>query len=391
MVSELEKITRKRRKELDQVDSQARQDITAAYDKVITGITTDLRMLEQDIADARANGEDVNPDWLRRQFRYQRLIQQASTEFDRFSGEAVQHLEAARFKSVSGGAMLAYETLGSVGVSRDLFAGNINTQAFERLVSSLGFEPLQEIFDSFGDKESKLIQDGLVKGIGSGKGVAAITNDILKSFDQAFGARRIATIVRTESMRAYNASLAEQYAKVDHLIAGYRWVAALQQRTCLACLGRHGKIYKTYQRTQHVNCRCILSPVAPDSEVEYPSADTFIRGLPETKQRKMFPTPDAWIAFRDKKVGLNDFAGVRKDKKWGDSVQVKSWKSVAEKKGLPLVTDEGQMLGELDALGASNTLPSQRAKVSQAIYDKYDAKPIEQRKTKDGPFQTFQR
>ena len=47
----------------------------------------------------------------------------------------------------------------------------------------------------------------------------------------------------------------------DDIIKGYRWIAAMDEGTCLECLLRDGKQAKTKTDKEHEGCRCVEVPV----------------------------------------------------------------------------------------------------------------------------------
>jgi SPP1 gp7 family putative phage head morphogenesis protein len=70
------------------------------------------------------------------------------------------------------------------------------------------------------------------------------------------------TIARTETLAAGNAAAKERYTAAG--VETVEWVAALDDRVCPECEGKHGNVYPLDQSPDlpvHPNCRCTLVPV----------------------------------------------------------------------------------------------------------------------------------
>ncbi len=97
------------------------------------GIERDLATIEGRITAARAAGETVNPDWLRRQAWYRQTQASIDVQMQRFTAQAAQTVTTARR-----GAIQIARTMGNdFRVAIDTpFAGRVNAGAFERWVSA---------------------------------------------------------------------------------------------------------------------------------------------------------------------------------------------------------------------------------------------------------------
>lgn len=313
------------------------------YSRTIRSLDTDIMLITQRIDQAQLSGETVNPDWLRRESRYQRLLVDAEREFARFADDGLRVIESGQIRAVRGGAAQAWELMDASGIDVS-FGGRVNTIAVENALSATTSAPLRRSLLQYGTDGSQKITDTLLDGISRGRGPRSIIRDIRRGLNSPYNKARLESLVRTEMMRASNFALEEQYKQMDHLISGYRWSAAKSIRTCLACLSMDGRIFKTYQHTQHVNCRCICTPVPRGSTYQYQTGQQWLREQPGSVQQKMFPTADAFLAFSNKKVTLRDFEGRSRSPVWGTSVRQRSWRDVAERKGLPYETDAGKAL-----------------------------------------------
>lgn len=68
-----------------------------------------------------------------------------------------------------------------------------------------------------------------------------------------------------------NAASVALYKENPHLVAGVRWDATFDTRTCMVCASRHGRVWSTADAPAcpaHFRCRCTLLPVFLDDESE---------------------------------------------------------------------------------------------------------------------------
>jgi SPP1 gp7 family putative phage head morphogenesis protein len=190
---------------------------------------------------------------------------------------------------------------------------------------------VRESLTWYGPANAKTITDTLVTGMAQGHSPRKMIREIQRGINGPYSKARLEALVRTEMMRGFRAGLDEQYATMSHLIAGYRWCAALSSRTCLACLGMHGKVRKEPWDRFHVSCRCLSTPVVKGVTIPFPSSEDWMRRQSPATQRRMMPSEAAYDAWLAGVVQLSDFVGVHRDRTWGPAVFQRSGRDVLER------------------------------------------------------------
>jgi SPP1 gp7 family putative phage head morphogenesis protein len=135
-----------------------------------------------------------------------------------------------------------------------------DSDAARKLIGLAGDgEPLAVHFAKLVRPARQAMFDALFYGISVGLPNVRIAREVQDSIG---GTRAQAmTIVRTETNRAYREATREFYDDVSAVI-GWRWLAALDLRTCPICWALHGRIFKTKTKFgTHPNCRCTMVPV----------------------------------------------------------------------------------------------------------------------------------
>lgn len=112
--------------------------------------------------------------------------------------------------------------------------------------------------ERFAELGSQLLAQGLIEG----RPTSAMVRDLRGRLDVVKS--RAETIVRTESLRAYNGVANKYYAAqgIDQVF----FYATSDDRTCPLCTSRAGNIYQRGAITVplHPRCRCYLAPWNPD-------------------------------------------------------------------------------------------------------------------------------
>lgn len=321
--SDIEKTIRTQRRRMARDDSYAREQLIAAYERTIAS-------LKLEIADF-ARQVDADPDrlWKRQHLaRLEQILALADRRYKAFTQEGATSVEAARIRAAELGAEDAAALLHTANVTP--WAG-INAPALERAVGALQKgSPLQAVLDGYGRDGRKLIERKLTEMVAQGRGARKVARELERELGSGANRARLEALTRTESMRAYRTAMKEQYKTQAHLLDGLRWRAGKSVRTCLACLAMDGEVFPVDNAPDrfHVNCRCVWSPVPKGSTYQYMRGEEWLRRQSPTKQRAMFPSDAAFLAWRDGRVGLGDFVGVKRSSKWGDSLFVRSGRQV---------------------------------------------------------------
>lgn len=313
------------------------QALLAAYTRASRRVERELAALEWHIAQAVESGADVTETWLTQQVWYRQMQASIQAEYARFAGEGAQVLGAAQSGAVSAALESGALLRASIGVP---FAGRVNAGAVERWVSAIQpGSPVRAVLDKYGARASAAIQAGMVEGMGAGRGPRQIAREIARQIGPEANEARLLTVVRTETHRALRGAFSTDMEPLerDGTIVGYVWRAALSDRTCGACLGRHGQYFRQYPTGWHVNCRCVAVPRISDAILpgtqsgRYASGEQWLRKQDAATQRRIMRSNEAYDLFRDGEP-LSSFVGVRQSATWGPAIYLRPASVVAQRK-----------------------------------------------------------
>lgn len=327
-------IARQRRRLQDREDAAVAR-LQRAHLDILGTLQSDLDAITRRIERAIRDGEPINIDWLRRQERYHRLIEDtrlAYASYEPLVGDVVVNGKRDAIQSSRADAVERAEALGLRGTT--MYA-SLNTPALEALTGQLAPDsPLMGVITSHGDNAVDIIERELVRGMGRGSGADEMVRAIRRQLGGDADASRIRALVRTEMHRSYRSSLFFQYQEMG--FTHWRWSAALSSRTCLACLSRHGTLYPMTEAYMpaHVNCRCSPQPASASSRHRGMTGEDWFMAQPSYVQRSMIGSQDAFEAFERGDLRLRDFEGMVHSETWGDSIIQLSGRSALRKAGV---------------------------------------------------------
>lgn len=348
-------LSRAHKRAVEQADKQALAQQTVAYQSVVDVILDALKRLLADRSDAQATGQDVGLSWFYQRDRLASLLDQARTEFNRWSDGAALIVK----KSQRAAARMAQEhTLAAVeaqipdAAERATVAAAWNrlpTAALTHLVGTLADgTPLAARFARANPDRVEAIRQAIIGGVALGQGAEKIARRVSQAAGMTpgpisepnLGLYDALRITRTETLRAYCGAAQESYKANDDVIAFWVWVASRSARTCAACLAMDGTEHPIDEPMEsHVCCRCVPSPRVrrEDGEAEKKpreSTEEWLRRQTADKQDTILGSHAAGEAYRAGKVILGDFLGVKNNATWGKSVYVRSLKSALKNAGV---------------------------------------------------------
>lgn len=163
---------------------------------------------------------------------------------------------------------------------------------------------LDKWFSNIAKPVRRAMFDALEFGLAAGSSNAAIARDVREAIGG--GTARAMTIVRTETNRAYREASRKFYDEVP-AVRGWRWLAALDLRTCPICWALHGRVFPTKTKFgTHPNCRCVMVPVL-EGEPGVPTGPELFDQLSDS-QKKAILGPGRYELYT-RGADLKDFVG----------------------------------------------------------------------------------
>lgn len=185
-------------------------------------------------------------------------------------------------------------------------------------------------------EQAAVMRQTLIRGIAVGDNPRTAARLMLDRLGGVFdgGRRRAETIARTEMLDAHrHAARAARMANAD-VLRGWEWLAALDHRTCPACLSMHGQVFPADQfgPEGHPNCRCTSIPATlswrdlgfdiDEPESERTDAEAWFWDQPEAAQVSIMGR-ERLNRLQSGDLAWADLAQRRENPDWRASYQVR--------------------------------------------------------------------
>ena len=254
--------------------------------------------------------------------RYQELVMQVRSEVARYNNWLLPAIENEQRAMGLLAQRHALAELGQWGVNVGF--NLLDAGAVEAMVGFTGSGAplanlLQQAWPTIVDRLTRVLVDGTALGWNPRKTAREMMRQGVDG-----GLNRLMMISRTEQLRAYRTATLDRY-RASGVVAGYRRVAAKQERTCVACLVEDGKFYElSIEFQDHVNGRCSLVPILSGHEDDLlgrqSGREWFEAQDAEAQQRIM--GQGKWDAWQAGKFGLDDLVTHPTSATWGTSIGV---------------------------------------------------------------------
>ena len=250
-------------------------EMVRVYGEIWQRLKAEIERLVERYMEASAINAEIGVSWVFEFNRLQNLQRQVEEELRHFAAFAESRIVAGQWEAIdAAGQHLAEILMTSTGLGVHVRWDRLPVEAVSDLVGlTRRGSPLRALLDELGPEASKAVRDGLIQGLALGhnprKVARAIRGEIGGNLVRAL------RISRTEMLRSYREATRRNYEANSDIIAGWRWLAAKQPRTCAMCLAMDGSFHTLKEHLDdHPNGRCAMVPVLKGDEKKAPSWET---------------------------------------------------------------------------------------------------------------------
>jgi SPP1 gp7 family putative phage head morphogenesis protein len=288
-------------------------------------LLADMTKLAQELAAKQAAGEVITEAKLWQMNRYQSLLAQSRREvktYARWADATIQGEQKTIGLVAQRQAGAAINQWGVAGTFDRLNPAAIRDMVGLTADGSPLLDLLTASWPNSVDQMTKALLNGTAQGWNPRKTARAMADGTDTSLN------RMMTIARTEQIRVYRTSSLERYRE-SGVVAGFRRLAAKQERTCMACLIEDGRYYSLDEADEfedHINGRCAMVPITQGHQGDDPgvtSGREWFEGLDDEAQQRIMGA-EKWQAWQDGEFGLDDMVKRTRDDTWGTSLGMRS-------------------------------------------------------------------
>lgn len=330
---EIYRIVERHRRELLRLERGAASEMVRAYSSIWQRLKAELDRLLEDYNAALKVNDAIAPSWVYEHDRLYNLQRQVESELRRFADYAEAQIIANEREAVTAASRHFQEILTTTARGQQGIVGvwdRLPTPAVEDLVGFMANgSPLRTLLDELGPAASEAVRSGLIEGLALGQNPREIARRIRGEFGGDLV--RALRISRTETLRSYREATRRNYQANSDIIAGWRWLAAKQGRTCAACLAMDGTFHTLDEHLDdHPNGRCAMVPCLKGEENQPPgweTGSTWLDKQPEAVQRKVLGNA-GYEAYKAGAVTLQDFVGRKRSRAWGTTRYARSLREI---------------------------------------------------------------
>jgi len=315
---------------LDRGYEQAtRQTLNAIAGSVGGGLIQQrLAELEAEAARLEAAGQPLRPD--------NPVLRALVADLDTELGRIAQRVDAAaadvQRRGIDAAARLTRE-LAIPGVTDEqlrLIGVQWNVpdpEAVNRLVGYVNSSAWQAEMARYPQQVLDTVRNQAIRGIAEGWNPLA-TARLIRQMAEGVPARQANTLMRTVQLQAYrDAAVIQRVANQDILTEQIR-IAALDARTCMACVALHGTRLAIDERiNDHHNGRCTSISVVRGRPRDVQTGEEWFSQLPEERQRAQMGD-SAFELWKGGRIELRDFVQPYTDPVFGEMVREASLKGI---------------------------------------------------------------
>lgn len=326
-------VVERHRRELLRMERAAASEMVQQYGAIWTRLNAEIQQVVAQYQSAAAENAEISPAWVFEFNRLQNLQRQVEAELRTFADYAEAEITASQQQAVGAAAQHFDEimlTATPPGPGVHVRWDRLPVEAISDLVGfSSNGSPLRALLDELGPEASKAVRDGLIQGLALGHNPRKVARAIRG--EMGGNLVRALRISRTEMLRSYREATRRNYEANSDIIAGWRWLAAKQARTCASCLAMDGSFH-TLDETQddHPQGRCAMVPVLRGQENAPPEWETGSDWLAKQGieiQEKILGKAGA-AAYRAGAVKLTDYVGQKHSDEWGSTRYAKSLRAI---------------------------------------------------------------
>lgn len=300
-----------------------------APDKIKTLLASQGIFKIPDVPDPQA--KQLKEWQLAKMERYVTLLAQVQKEIERFTGRTAEPvIDQLSKDSAFAGIANSLNLISAVSGNNEIVGtfDRLGVEAVQNIVAiSRGNLPLAKILTSAYPLTATAITDRLIYGTAMGWNPRKTAKSMVAD-GLAQGLNHVLLVARDQQIRSYREASRSQYQK-SNVVKRYKRMAALQARTCAACLALDGTIYDTSSLMPlHPQDRCSTIPIVEGfPEPTWKTGEEWFSEQPEAVQRQILGK-GKYEAWSQGLFNFRDVVKITDNKTWGPGAQVKSLKEL---------------------------------------------------------------
>lgn len=322
-MSPVEALLAEYKRRLNGREAAVQAELIRRWRRVEDALSGNIDALVADMERLRATGQPVSRNAVYRLERYRTLLAQLEAEQRRYADAAAGIITAEQQYAMQLGFDWGTDAVSLLAREAGLVATftRLDRAVVEAMIGyAADGTPLARLLAADYPATVAEITDALVEGVALGYNPRKVARQMRDAM--AGNAQRALVVARTETQRAHRSATVESYRQ-SGIIQTYTRRAAMDARTCLACLLEDGRRYPvTEQFSDHPAGRCVAICDIPGvaSPITQTGREWFEAQDADTQRKIM--GDERFELWQSGQVPLDSMATIHTDPVWGESPRV---------------------------------------------------------------------
>lgn len=327
------------RKAMLQRDAALLNSLTREYLKAYGDLKSQIKALKNELAEKQPEKGD-----LMRLASLQNLLEGVKLEIGKFAHLLADKIEATTLAEIQQAGLDAFGlTQASLpGLDVASLAVGWSRISPEQVYTMFGFlDPQGPLYANIRKKFSQavadVVRDTLLQGYIAGMHSTEIAALIAKA--TGAGLNWALNAARTATLWSYRAAMHLNYQRNSHVVRGWVWWSARDQRTCMSCIAKHGSVHSLSEiLADHHMGRCTALPLTvsyadlgitgiQEKPLQIISGEEWFKNQPESMQKDMMGLA-MWKAWKDGAITFDQLSVPYVDPVYGKMYREASLKGV---------------------------------------------------------------
>lgn len=316
------------RQELADEEESAARRLLNAYNRMLPRLRDENRKLVEAMNQAAAKGERITPKMLQDLQEFAGWVVRVETEMNDFARILESEMGDLSKNAIGTGIDAAQQMAArSAAVDGVVMAGVWNRPSVASVRNAVNYmdsPAMKKSLDKFGENAATSAADVVIAAVAQGKNpraTAALLEDWLPMpYSWA------ENMTRTVQIYSARGATHEAYRQNESIITGWMWVSATDNRTCLSCWSKHGRVFPLSQSlNDHHRGRCTAVPIVRGTSWwrSYPTGPERFDSLDAAQQIEIMGASmhEAW---RKGEAGWDDFSRTYQNDIYGEMTRAAS-------------------------------------------------------------------
>lgn len=316
------------RQELADEEQAAAARLQRAYERLLPRLREENKKLIDAMNEAAVKGERITPQMLQDLQEFAGWVVRVETEMNDFATILGSEMGDLSSGAITTGGNAARQLAEASAAIDGVVIGGVwnrpDPASVRNAVTYMDSPAMKKSLDKFGENAATSAADVVIAAVAQGKNPRATAALLEQWLPMPYSWAE--NMTRTVQIYSARTATHEAYRQNESVITGWMWVSATDNRTCLSCWSKHGRVFPLSQSlNDHHRGRCTAVPIVRGTIwwKTYPTGPERFDALSEKEQIEIMGASmhEAW---KKKEAAWDDFSRTYQNDIYGDMTRAAS-------------------------------------------------------------------